>query len=276
MAAAVALLLAGCSVEPGLPKAQETPVAHAQQGVPAPPAAPAVLGTENARTSNHAVAAAGGDSHYNYAPAVMRDGGAVRLWWCSQLGSAGPPGDDIIYATAPTVNGPFRAPRAVFSGSRHGFDAMHTCDPSVLRIDGVYYLYYTGSAGGHAHGNAIGLATSTDGTHWKRRPAPILTASGLDPKANTYGIGQPSALKLGAWFYLMYTDTTEPGAGPNGAGQFVVRAHDAAFTVDVQTMTATGFQPRDAHPVKRSIVDAFSADWMWVDALAAFAVAHET
>ncbi|TDQ01198.1 beta-xylosidase [Labedaea rhizosphaerae] len=277
VAAAAVTVLAGCSSEPLLPTAQETPVAHAQQrAATAAPVAPVVLETAGGRASRGTVAAGGGDSHYNYAPAVMQDGGAVRLWWCSQLGSAGPPGDDILYASAPTLDGPFRSPRAVFTGSRRGFDAVHTCDPSVLRIDGTYYLYYTGSAGGHAHGNAIGLAVSTDGRHWQRRVKPIATASGLDPKANKYGIGQPAALKLGAWFYLMYTDTTEPGAGPNGAGQFVLRAHDAAFTKDVQTLTANGFQARDAHPVKKSIVDAFSADWMWVDALNAFAVAHET
>ena len=278
MAAAAVAVLAGCSTEPDMPG--ESPVAHAQERANREPTAqaeaPVALTTAHGRASQGIVAAGGGDSHYNYAPAVLQDKGVVRLWWCSQLGSAGPPGDDILYATAKDVNGPFRSPHAVFTGSRRGFDAVHTCDPSVIRVKGTYYLYYTGSAGGHAHGNAIGLATSTDGKHWKRRANPIVTASGLDPKANTYGIGQPSALALGGWFYLMYTDTTEPGAGPNGAGQFVLRARDAAFTADVQTLTETGFQPRDAHPVKRSIVDAFSADWMWVDALDAFAVAHET
>jgi hypothetical protein len=277
VAAAAVALLAGCSSEQGLPPTEETPVAHAQQReATVQAAAPVALVTDNGRTSRRVVAAGGGDSHYNYAPAVMQDKGAVRLWWCSQLGSAGPPGDDILYATAATLDGPFRSPKAVFSGSRRGFDAVHTCDPSVIRVDGTYYLYYTGSAGGRAHGNAIGLAVSTDGKRWQRRTDPIATASGLDPKGNTYGIGQPSALKLGGWFYLMYTDTTEPGAGPNGAGQFIVRAHDAAFTTDVQSLTASGFQPSDAHPVKKSIVDAFSADWMWVDALNAFAIAHET
>lgn len=280
MAAAAVAVLAGCSSEQGLPSSQETPVAHAQkqptEQATAEAVAPGVLVTDNPRTSRVVVAAGGGDSHYNYGPAVMQDKGAVRLWWCSQLGAAGPPGDDILYATASTLNGPFRKPGAVFTGSRRGFDAVHTCDPSVIRVGGTYYLYYTGSAGAHAHGNAIGLATSTDGRHWRRRPAPILTASGLDPKANTYGIGQASALTLGGWYYLMYTDTTEPGAGPNGAGQFVLRAHDAAFTVDVETLTTEGFKPRDAHPVKKSVVDAFSADWMWVDSLDAFAIAHET
>ena len=82
---------------------------------------------------------------------------------------------------------------------------------------------------------------------------------------------------LGGWFYLMYTDTTGPARARNGAGQFVLRAHDAAFSVGragahrVRVPAAATTQP-----VKQSIVDAFSADWMWVDALHAFAVAHET
>ena len=193
MAAAAVAVLAACSTEQGLPHSGHAPVAHAEQTAsqPAQPTAPITLATGKPRTSRGTVAAGGGDSHYNYAPAVIRDDtGTIRLWWCSQLGDAGPPGDDILYATARTADGPFRSPRAVFTGSRRGFDAMHTCDPSVVVVGGTYYLYYTGVGGRprprqrdrprHQHGRHA-LARAAAPSRSSRRPGstprPTPTAS---------------------------------------------------------------------------------------------------
>jgi hypothetical protein len=230
------------------------------------------------------VAAGTGDAPYNYAPSVLWDGGRYRMWWCSQLGVANPPGDDILLAESPSLDGPFAGPDGrggtpVFSGSAARFDAVHTCDPSVLKVGGTYYLYYTGAAGNHAHGNAIGLATSTDGRVWTRANAgrPLVTASRDVKRANTYGAGQPSVVHLAGLFYLMFTDTTGRGGGHNGAGQFVLRSPDPTFSRDVEALGDSGFRPvPDTTARDRSVVDAFSADWMWVDSLAAFAIAHET
>src|SRR5699024_8763829 len=80
------------------------------------------------------------------------------------------------------------------------------------------------------------------------------------------------------WFYLMFTDTTGADAGWNGAGQFVLRSKDPAFGSGVQTLGTDGFVPVPGPDSTRarSVVDAFSVDLMWVDALEAFAIAHET
>jgi hypothetical protein len=146
-------------------------------------------------------------------------------------------------------------------------------------VGGTYYMYYTGAAGDPAHGNAIGVASSQDGLAWRRENdgKPIVTASGEVHRANQYGAGQPSVLYLDGWFYLMFTDTTAAGAGWNGAGQFVLRARNPEFSAQVQSLTDNGFVPVDANAGRRrSVVDAFSADWMWVDALGVFAIAHQT
>jgi hypothetical protein len=282
-----ATLVAGCTTS------EAAPVTGAQEP-PAPSAAPAPvtpadhdpvpLTTHAARKSSHVVAAGTGDAPYNYAPSVLWDGGRYRMWWCSQLGVADPPGDDILLAESRSVDGPFAGPDGrggtpVFSGSAGRFDAVHTCDPSVLKVGGTYYLYYTGAAGAHAHGNAIGLATSTDGRVWTRANGgrPLVTAARDVQRDNTYGAGQPSVVYLAGLFYLMFTDTTGEDAGPNGAGQFVLRSPDPAFGRDVEALGRSGFQRvPDTTARHRSVVDAFSADWMWVDALAAFAIAHET
>jgi hypothetical protein len=245
---------------------------------------PVALTTVAGRQSPGIVGAGSGDAPYNYGPSVLWDGGRYRMWWCSQLGIANPPGDDILLAESASLDGPFAGPDGtggtpIFSGSFTGFDAVHTCDPSVIRVGRTYYMYYTGAAGEHAHGNAIGLATSPDGRVWTRANGgkPLVTASRDVDRGNTYGAGQPSVVYLAGYFYLMFTDTTGEASGHNGAGQFVLRSPDPTFTRDVEALGDDGFRHvPDTRSRSRSVVDAFSADWMWSDALAAFAIAHET
>ncbi|OLR91701.1 glycoside hydrolase family protein [Actinokineospora bangkokensis] len=282
LATLVALVpAAACSVDPpaGVQGPEVAPIAQTETDT-----APLSLGTDRVRGGGGVVAAGGRDSVYNYGPTLMVDGGRYRMWWCSQLGIANPPGDDILLAEAKGPGGPYTGPDGtpgtpVFSGSFTGFDAVHTCDPSVIKVGGTYYLYYTGAAGAHANGNAIGLATSRDGRVWSRANggAPIVSASHNVHRANEYGAGQPAVAHVDGWFYLMFTDTTGRGAGRNGAGQFVLRARDPAFGTDVELLGENGFErTMGTGDRDRSVVDAFSADLMWVDALDAFAIAHET
>jgi hypothetical protein len=214
----------------------------------------------------------------------MSTGGVDDMWWCSQLPGVPRPGDQILFAQGGSPDGPFAAPGGgpgveVFGNSPSGFDQLHTCDPSVVRVGATYYLYYTGTSNPAGQGNAIGLATSTDGMNWTRANggAPIVVASGDNPTANPYGAGQPSVVYLDGWFYLLFTDTTGKGNSQSGAGQFVLRSLDAAFTSGVQALGPTGFVPvaSTKTPRLRSVLAANSADWMWVDALNAFAIASD-
>jgi hypothetical protein len=85
----------------------------------------------------------GSNSVYDYAPSIMQDG-KYRMWWC---GAAVGPGDNILYAESTNVNGPYKAPNGtdgwavVLKGTNNGtsFDSLHTCDPSVLRVNGTYF-----------------------------------------------------------------------------------------------------------------------------------------
>lgn len=282
-------LVAGCSASEASPPADEPGVEAGEGALPSAASEeldpePVVLRTTRGRKSPGTVAAGGGDAPYNYAPSLLVEHGKYRMWWCSQLGVANPPGDDILMAESATVGGGFRGPDGqaatpIFSGRPGGFDGMHTCDPSVIRVGGTYFMYYTGAAGDHAHGNAIGLATSTDGRVWARANGgnPLIGAARDVDNGNTYGAGQPSALFLAGQFYLMFTDTTGEHTGHNGAGQFVLRSPDPTFQRDVQALASDGFREVSGTGERlSSVVDAFSADWMWVDSLAAFAIAHET
>ncbi|ANZ35833.1 beta-xylosidase [Lentzea guizhouensis] len=239
------------------------------------------LKTELGRQSPGVVVAGAGDAPYNYAPAVMFDGGKVRTWWCSQLSAAPPGGDDVLYSEGPGLDGPMSTAVPVFSGSGTSFDAMHTCDPSLIKIGGTYYMYYTGaSRDNHANGSSVGVATSPDGIGWTRanNGQSIVVPSGDVIRENTYGAGQQSAVYLDGWVYLMFTDTTGLASHQNGAGQYVLRSKDPTFTSGVEALSASGFQPVSAtnKPRTRSVVEAFSADWMWIDAASTWAIAHST
>ncbi|USX48952.1 beta-xylosidase [Lentzea sp. HUAS12] len=251
----------------------------------APPAAPPrnkiTLGVENGRQSGGTVIAGAGDAPYNYAPAVMVDGDRVRAWWCSQLSAAPPGGDDILYSEGPAVGGPFSTAVPVFSGSGGSFDAMHTCDPSLIKIGDTYFMYYTGAArDNHANGSSVGVASSKDGVSWTRENGgqALLGPAGDNIRENTYGAGQQSAVYLDGWVYLMFTDTTGLASHQNGAGQYVLRSQDPTFTKGVEALGTQGFKPVTSNnsPRTRSVVEAFSADWMWIEAAGSFAIAHET
>lgn len=286
---AAAPALSGCESS-GSPVAEAEGVGRekARQHPTVQPVKPKVkLSTGNLRKSAGVVAAGWADAPYNYGPTVMLDGGRKRMWWCSQYGAARPAGDDILHGSAATMRGPFRSqggkvkPLAVFSGDRRGFDAKHTCDPSVIKVKGTYYLYYTGARGDdHDFGNSIGVATSRNGMRWHRSNdgRPIVTPSHGKKRANAYGAGQPSVVYLDGWFYLMFTDTTGAAAGWNGAGQFLLRSRSPRFNEGVEALGPNGFVkvPNTAKSRSSSLVDAFSADLMWVDVLDAFAIAHQT
>lgn len=290
------LLLSACGATAGIPEADGTD----GRGLPMPgeikPTTPmtnsatttvpnpAQLTVSAERGSSGPVASGGPSAPYNYAPSIMTTATGEDMWWCSQLPGWARPGDQILFGQAGGPDGPFVGPGVpalqVFVNSPSGFDQLHTCDPSVLRVDGEYYLYYTGTSDPQGQDNSIGLAQSTDGIHWVRANggAPIVGPAGDTTGGNSYGAGQPSALYLNGWFYLLFTDTTGKAANPSGAGQFVLRSTTPAFTSDVQALGPSGFTTVGSTktPRLRSVVEANSADWMWVDSLNAFAIAADT
>ncbi|AYY15139.1 LPXTG cell wall anchor domain-containing protein [Actinobacteria bacterium YIM 96077] len=75
---------------------------------------------------------------------------------------------------------------------------------------------------------------------------------------------------------MLFTDTTGAGADPNnGAGQFAWRSPDPTFQTDVEVFTAEGWQERtSANSRSFSVVNGFSVDWQYSDALETFIIAH--
>jgi predicted GH43/DUF377 family glycosyl hydrolase len=102
-------------------------------------------------------------NNWDYAPAVIYDENKYKMWWCGSWPGARPgTGDHILYAESqdglrwsdPIV--------ALKPGPQGHPDSVHVCDPAVVRVNGKYYMYYTGATVGNG-GNAVFLATSDIG-----------------------------------------------------------------------------------------------------------------
>lgn len=201
------------------------------------------------------------------------------------------------------------------------FDTLHVCDPSVIRVGGTFYLYYGGDTLHNTIGQntvektcacdgiavcgqnqcdgttRIGVAMSTNGGRsWQRLNdgLPIVQPAWARPGAKVeatnpspYGSGQPSVTYVDDRFYLIYTDSTGAATNPvSGAGQFVLRAGDPTFQLDLEELActqrnaqgaclATAFVPfSPSIHTRYSLVEGFSVDWQYSDDLNAFVVAN--
>jgi hypothetical protein len=219
---------------------------------------------------------------YDYAPSFMEDrDGKWRLWWCG-----GVAGDHILYSQSNGSLSDWSSPISVFQNNRSSsFDGTHTCDPSVIEVNGVYFLYYGGFTDilvhpevAANHTTQIGVASSVDGITWKRgnEGQPIITYQVLKGGID-YGAGQPSAISLDGWIYIIHTDTSGKASLSNGAGQYVLRCQDPFFRSGIQALTRSGFVPYNENSKTNfSILEAFSVDWCFSDLLDGFIIAEHS
>lgn len=86
-------------------------------------------------------------------------------------------------------------------------------DPSVIKVDGTYYMYFSGLATGlndgrYTHWNKVYVATSQDGINWTLEPTPVVEAE--TGGTSGYGAGSPSVVyKDGIFYMYYYTQTPE-------------------------------------------------------------------
>ena len=247
---------------------------------------------------------------YDWGPSVMKDGEVYRMWW-TRLGGGNTRrfpyrgtlpdgeayeftypdwGDRIYYAESrdgvtwhiegddytgpPNQFGPdAKGPMRVLSPSETAQERNHLGNPSVLKVEGVYYLYYEapceyalarGADGkprvGDEYHNQIFVAISKDGriwSHWpdNQNPQPIIAAPESNRRSSRprYGLGQPSACYFQGRFVLHYVDSC------TGPGDFIVRveANNPYF--------------RNPRPFARSLAESSSQPGIPAGAVARFA-----
>ena len=214
-----------------------------------------------------------GKGRYDWGPSVMRDGELYKMWWVRLGGgnkkrfpySATLPdgevfsftypdwGDRVYYAESrdglkwniagEDYAGPVDqfgpdapGPMMVLKPAESEQEKNHLGNPSVIKVNDTYYMYYEtcceydvkrDASGkvvvGNEYHNQVFVATSRDGRTWRKHPddanpQPIVEA----PEANRlerkrYGFGQPSVFYKDGTFVMHYVNSC------TGPGDFMVR-----------------------------------------------------
>ena len=158
---------------------------------------------------------AGGPREEDYAPSIMLDNGGYKMWWC-HYHHGKEYKDHIWYATS--IDGfNWSEPISVLEhGNSGGQEGYNTCDPSVIKVGDVYYMYYTSDSPSRiGRDNQIFLATSYDGIHWSKYPSdenpqPVIPCENPD---GSYCVGQSSLLYLNNQFIHYFTEQTTEETG---------------------------------------------------------------
>lgn len=129
-----------------------------------------------------------------YAPDVHYENGVYRMWYGGQ-GQGNH--DRILYATS--VNG--------VNWSKKGLAlnvgaSTHVNDPSVVKVGGQYYMYYTDNIGGAPPGDTIHLATSVDGTSWTKKGQVLYR--GVIGQWDSLFVSRPSVIYEDGLFKMWY------------------------------------------------------------------------
>jgi hypothetical protein len=112
---------------------------------------------------------------------------------------------EIRRATAPGPDGPWTpgGPPVVTRGPAGAWDAGGLDFPAVFAADDGFAMLYSGIDPADREGGWIGLATSSDGIAWTKRPEPVV-APGLCGAFDSRAIQQPRAIVDGDRLILAY------------------------------------------------------------------------
>lgn len=127
-------------------------------------------------------------------PHMYRDGDTYYLYYMGDLLPPYARGEQVGVATAPASAfpaGPWQKRGVVLPIDRTAttWDRGLTADPSLIKVDGVHYMLYTGSAGDNSWKLGIAWAADPLGP-WQRPAAPALlpSATGWDSEALVRGM----------------------------------------------------------------------------------------
>ncbi len=149
----------------------------------------------------------GGNNNFDYygiaQPVVLYDEGKYKMWYYGDEGSGR---HYVLYAESYDGIAWVKYPSPVLlPGSQGSWDSWAVHPGFVLKENNIYKMYYTGFADQYDQWY-IGLATSTDGINWTKKPTPILySGSGWE-----YQVASCFLLKKDSLYYLYYTGRNMP------------------------------------------------------------------
>ena len=137
-------------------------------------------------------------------PKVLIDRNIFKMYYS---GHAGAGSSYVGYAESfdgINWNSPLSEP-VLSPGQQGSWDSHSTVAGSIIIEDGLYKLYYIGwsSNWGNWH---VGLATSTDGLHWRKYSEPVLYGT----SSWEFQIASVSVIRYDNTYYLFYTGRNLP------------------------------------------------------------------
>lgn len=136
-----------------------------------------------------------------HSPMVIFEGSNYKMWFSGADGS--PDGQGIGYATSSDgLNWVKYSGNPVLSGNPGEWDRhIHSC--SVVNVQGMLYMFYTGATSGSAP-NKIGLAKSTDGINWTKFSGNPILDRGLTGEWDDELVRGPWVIYNGNQFLMWY------------------------------------------------------------------------
>ena len=115
-------------------------------------------------------------------------------------------GDPVRIGLAQSTNGhqwqKHLAP-VLDDGPFGSWDERGVADPYVIRIEGIYYMFYLGAD--RARRQRLGVAVSDDGITWyKLRSNPVLELGGYG-SFDENGLGEPAVWASHGYYWMLYT-----------------------------------------------------------------------
>ena len=139
-----------------------------------------------------------------YAPEVLFEGGIFRMWY----GGQGKDGHDRIHLAVSEDGQKWTRRGVVVSND----EANHVNDPSVVRVGGTYFMFYTRAVVDVT--DDIAMATSQDGVHWDKQ-GPVLKP-GAAGEWDSLSVGRPSVLFEDNVFKMWYDGRKDLPLGAPG------------------------------------------------------------
>lgn len=89
------------------------------------------------------------------------------------------------------------------TGPRGSWDERGVADPYVIRVEGLFYLFYLGQD--RARRQRLGVARSVDGVRWEKLRANPILGLGSAGAFDENGVGEPAVWSARGSYWMLYT-----------------------------------------------------------------------
>ncbi len=171
--------------------------------------------------------------------------------------------DNVYYMETTDLNLGWSDPKRLILNDPTGKLTAHNVapgyggDPTVIKVDGVYYMYFSGLENTVSPPNKIYLATSTDGINYTVYGAVVdVGKEGLG-----YGAGAPSVTYKDGKYYLYYYTQSATNYYTDDLGNVTTQIEPTGFVLKV------GETPYSFGKAQKTINTYGAADVKWVEDL---------